>query len=83
MTRDVRPPSKLSAAPVRAVKPAPPKQEPVAEPAPAVIIVAVVGKFPINCWPVKRVVYPGEQVPLPDHPWIRKQVEFGTLTLIE
>lgn len=46
------------------------------------IVVAVVGAHPINCYPVRKVVYPNSEVELEDHPWVRKQIKLGTLRLV-
>lgn len=47
-----------------------------------VIVVAVVGAHPINCYPLRKVLYPNSEVELEDHPWVRKQIKLGTLQLI-
>jgi len=37
------------------------------------------GVYPINCYPVGVMIYPGSIYEVPDHRYVRRQIELGTL----
>jgi hypothetical protein len=37
------------------------------------------GVYPINCYPVGVIVYPGSIHEVPEHPFVARQIELGSL----
>ncbi len=48
-------------------------------PQPKKLRVKTVGQYPINCYPVHIVVYPDAIFEVPEHAWVRRQINLGTL----